>query len=189
MFALFARFLNTLGILAVVSVLALAQAAQFFQHDLPCPLCLLQRVAFVGVMFGLMLNVIYGPRPMHYSLSMLAALFGAMVALRQVSLHVIPGTLPFGSSFFGWHFYTWSFVAFSVALVVLAIIAGLSWQYENQQEADFKQVTGFHRLVIGLALLMVLMNAVTTFVQCGVGVCVTDPKGYVLLGTETGDGH
>ena len=36
--------LNALSLYAVAMVLAAAYAAQFILHELPCPLCLLQRI-------------------------------------------------------------------------------------------------------------------------------------------------
>ena len=54
------RTLNALGMLAVCLVLILAFAYQFALYELPCPLCLLQRVGFVAVGFGLGLNLLYG---------------------------------------------------------------------------------------------------------------------------------
>ena len=57
--------LNALSLYAVAAVLATAYAAQFILHELPCPLCLLQRIAFAMLAVGPILNVRYGPRPSH----------------------------------------------------------------------------------------------------------------------------
>ena len=61
------RNVNALGVIAISCVLAYAEYSQLLQHELPCPLCLLQRIGFVAVMFCLLLNVIYGSKAMHYS--------------------------------------------------------------------------------------------------------------------------
>lgn len=95
-----ARQLNALGAIAISLVLAFAFYSQFINAELPCPLCLLQRVGFIAVLFGLLCNIIYGPRSLHYSFMLLGALFGAAVALRQVALHVIPGTPFYGDPFY-----------------------------------------------------------------------------------------
>ena len=60
--------LNALSLYAVAAVLAAAFAAQFILHELPCPLCLLQRTLFA---------VRFGPRPSHYAMSLLECGFGA----------------------------------------------------------------------------------------------------------------
>ena len=69
----FAITLNALSLYAVALVLAAAFAAQLLLHELPCPLCLLQRLQFTLLAIGPILNVRYGPRPSHYALSLSAA--------------------------------------------------------------------------------------------------------------------
>ena len=71
--------LNALSLYGVAAVLAAAFAAQFVLNELPCPLCLLQRIMFTALAIGPILNIRFGPRPSHYALSLLAALIGAMV--------------------------------------------------------------------------------------------------------------
>jgi hypothetical protein len=68
--------LNALGLYALAAVLAAAFAAQLLLHELPCPLCLLQRLQFTLLAIGPILNVRWGPRPSHYALSLLAAIVG-----------------------------------------------------------------------------------------------------------------
>ena len=69
--------LNALSLYAVALVLAVAFAAQLVLRELPCPLCLLQRLQFATLAVGPILNVRFGPRPSHYALSLLAAVAGA----------------------------------------------------------------------------------------------------------------
>src|SRR5262245_10888192 len=83
--------LNALGLYAVALVLAVALAAQLLLDELPCPLCLLQRIPFSILAVGLNLNVRFGPRPSHYAVSLLAAIAGAAFATRQILLHIMPG--------------------------------------------------------------------------------------------------
>src|SRR3977135_2079584 len=98
--------LNTLGLCAIALVLAAAFAAQLILGELPCPLCLLQRIQFAMLAIGPMLHVRYGPRPSHYALSLLAAFAGAIVSARQIFLHIMPGDPGYGSALFGYHYYT-----------------------------------------------------------------------------------
>jgi disulfide bond formation protein DsbB len=44
--------LNALGLYAVALVLTAAFAAQLLLHELPCPLCLLQRIQFAALAVG-----------------------------------------------------------------------------------------------------------------------------------------
>jgi hypothetical protein len=57
--------LNALGLYAIALVLAAAFAAQLLLDELPCPLCLLQRIQFALLAVGPILNVRFGPRPSH----------------------------------------------------------------------------------------------------------------------------
>src|SRR4030088_748363 len=105
--------LNALGLYAVALVLAAAFAAQLLLDELPCPLCLLQRIQFTLLAAGPMLNVRFGPRPSHYAASPLVAAAGAGAPPRQVLLHIIPGDPGYGSSLLGYHYYSWAFIGFA----------------------------------------------------------------------------
>src|SRR6201990_2403706 len=94
--------LNALSLYAVALVLAAAFAAQLLLHELPCPLCLLQRILFALLAIGPILNVRFGPRPSHYALSLLTAVAGAMVSTRQILLHILPGDAGYGSALLGY---------------------------------------------------------------------------------------
>src|ERR1700738_471503 len=93
--------LNALGLCAIAGVLAAAFAAQLLLNELPCPLCLLQRIQFAMLAAGPILNVRFGPRPSHYALSLLVAAAGAAVAMRQILLHIMPGDPGYGSALLG----------------------------------------------------------------------------------------
>ena len=175
------RNLNALGLIAISLVMAYAEYSQLFQHELPCPLCLLQRIGFVAVMFSLLLNVIYGSKPLHYSLAIIAALFGAAVALRQISLHVIPGTPGYGAPFLGYHFYTWAFLLFAIIILVVAIISSFFSQYDSDGFVDFRRQPTVAKIAIALCLLMVAINVIVTFAECGPLVCPDNPTNYWLL--------
>jgi len=101
-----AVLLNTLGLYAISVVLLEAFVFQITLQELPCPLCLLQRVAFTALAVGPILTLRYGPKPSHYGLTIIAALAGAGIASRRVLLHIQPGDPGFGSSILGYHFYT-----------------------------------------------------------------------------------
>jgi disulfide bond formation protein DsbB len=98
--------LNALGLYAIALILLVAFGAQLILHELPCPLCLLQRIQFAMLAVGPILNVRFGPRPSHYAVSLLTAAAGAAFASRQILLHVMPGDLGYGSALLGYHYYT-----------------------------------------------------------------------------------
>ena len=181
------RILNALGMLAICLVLIVAYFYQFFLYELPCPLCLLQRVGFVAVGFGLGLNLLYHPRPRHYALVLIAAIFGVSVSIRQILLHIVPGTGHYGSSIFGMHYYTWAAVVFFLIILGTSIMLLFERQYDQTVEsASEKVLFGGSSLAKGAFFLMVflgLANALTTFLQCGPGICEESPATYKYLDT------
>src|ERR1700727_1921183 len=118
----FAVTLNALSLYALALVLAAAFAAQLLLHELPCPLCLLQRIQFAMLAIGPILNVRWGPRPSHYALSLLAAVVGMAFSTRQILLHIMPGDAGFGTEMLGYHYYTLALIGFAAAIVLLAIV-------------------------------------------------------------------
>ena len=176
------RKLNAIGMLAVSAVLAMAFYSQFTQDELPCPLCLLQRVATVAVLCGLMLNVVKGPKPDHYSIMIIGTFFGCAVSLRQISLHIVPGSGSYGAPFLGMHYYTWAFLVFSLIILGTAIIAAYSTQYHKQKFITFRAQSGIAKVAIVVAVVFVAMNAVTTFAECGPLQCPDNPTSYWLFG-------
>ena len=170
--------LNALGLFGIAMVLLVGIVLQVAWNELPCPLCLLQRIGFVMVMFGFLLNVVYGAQQRHYGVILVGALFGAATALRQVSLHIIPGTPGFGSPILGMHYYTWAFVIFVLVIVgvaVLLILWNAQWKCENYQ------MNTFSKLVCLFAIATVLLNVVSTFIECGPYQCPDNPTSYWLL--------
>jgi disulfide bond formation protein DsbB len=110
-------------------VLAAAFAAQLWLDELPCPLCLLQRLQFALVAVGPLLNIRCGARPGHYALSLLAAMLGAAVALRQILLHILPGDPGYGSAILGYHYYTWALIGFALAMLLIAAMLLMERQF------------------------------------------------------------
>src|ERR1700694_6341283 len=131
----FAVTLNALSLYAVALVLAAAFAAQLLLHELPCPLCLLQRIQFAVLAIGPILNVRWGPRPSRYALSLLSAVAGAAFSTRQVLLHIMPGDAGYGTALFGYHYYTLALIGFAAAIVLLAAMLLFDRQFEAKAAA------------------------------------------------------
>lgn len=167
--------LNTLGLLGMTFVLFMGSVLQFSLGELPCPLCLLQRLGFVMIIFGFLLNVVFGIEQKHYGVILIGALFGVATSLRQISLHVIPGTPGFGSPILGMHYYTWAFVIFCMAISGVALLLIL-WNNEHTNKSY--QMSKFGRSVCLLAIAAVLINVISTFVECGPFECPADPVSY-----------
>ena len=86
----------TLGFLACLGLLAFALYLQYVEQQEPCPLCILQRVAFIAMMAVFLIAALHGPRRrgsiVYSSLLFLAAGFGAAIAARQVWLQHLPAS-------------------------------------------------------------------------------------------------
>jgi disulfide bond formation protein DsbB len=184
------RLLNALALLGISGLLAYAFVDQFLLSDLPCPLCLLQRVAFALAGFGFALNVLCRPRPSHYGLIIISALGGAMVAGRQVLLHIVPGSGTYGDTLFGLHFYSWAFVAF-VAIIagstLLLMLGGDNGTTTAVGRDDARGPLSYVQKWIGrfavlVFAMLVAMNALSTLLECSIGLCPDDPTHYELLG-------
>lgn len=170
--------LNALGLYGVALVLAAAFAAQLLLGELPCPLCLLQRILFAMLAIGPILNIRFGPRPSHYALSLLAAVVGAIVAARQILLHIMPGDPGYGSALFGYHYYTWAFIGFAAAIVLIAAVLLFDEQFAEGATPPIGMfVRGAVWLVIGLTAL----NVIATLLECGFAACPDNPTSYELL--------
>lgn len=119
------RIINIVDVIGISLILLVAFYFQFFLGELPCPLCLLQRLGLLAIGFGFLLNIRYRPRPVHYTLSILAAFVTALVSMRQILLHIAPGDHGFGSAVFGLHMYTWVFILAVLVIIYVAIILTL----------------------------------------------------------------
>ncbi len=82
------------GALACAGLLAFALYLQFYEFQDPCPLCIIQRVAFIALMIVFTVAAIHGPARVGsciYSfLLFIITLLGGSVAARQVWLQHLP---------------------------------------------------------------------------------------------------
>ncbi len=173
--------LNALGLLGIAGVLVAAFAAQLLLGELPCPLCLLQRVQFALLAVGPILNVRFGPRPSHYALSLLVAVSGAAFAMRQVLLHIAPGDPGYGSALLGFHYYTWAFIGFAAAIVLIAAMLLFDRQFDDKGDAAPIPANGLAQIAVWLVIGLTALNVVSTLLECGFGACADNPLTYELL--------
>lgn len=159
-----ARNLNALSILVLSLILFGAYIFQFYYKEIPCPLCMLQRLGMIGVACGELLNFKFGIQVKHYALSLLSAIFGGAVALRQICLHICPGEKPFGTPVFGLSLYTWSFLAFASVIFSIALLLILydpKWEHTERSKLNLlAKVSAIFIFVVTAA------NVVTTFLEC-----------------------
>jgi disulfide bond formation protein DsbB len=170
------RNYNALACLFICGILIWAQLLQFIYVELPCPLCMLQRVGFIGIAFGFALNAYYQRRSSHYAISILSALLTCAVAMRQILLHIVPNTGVYGSPIFGLHLYVWSFLMSCTALVVIAIFMLKEKQFEDVKRVEKKPI---YSLLFLLVMMLALGNSVSTIKICGFKACPDNPVQYL----------
>ena len=170
---------NALGLCGIALVLVAAFAGQILLGELPCPLCLLQRVLFATLAIGPVLNIRFGPHPSHYALSLLAAVVGATVSARQILLHIMPRDPGYGSALLGYHYYTWAFIAFAAAIVLIAIV--LVFDDWLRDDKISRPVGLFAAGAVWLVIGLTAVNAASTLLECGFKACPDNPTFYELL--------
>jgi disulfide bond formation protein DsbB len=167
--------------LAIYMVALILIAAFYFQitlSELPCPLCLLQRVAFVALAVGPVLTLRHGPKPSHYGLTVIAALLGAAIAGRQILLHIGPSDPGYGSAIMGYHFYTWAFLCFTAAILASAALFLSDRQFAVAAPPALGR---FEKGAVLLIVVVTLFNATGALLECGFAWCPADPVHYQLL--------
>ena len=174
--------LTLLAILTgLAAILTAAMVLQYAAGEIPCPLCLLQRVAMFGICFGIIHHVRDGYDARNIGVGLVWALYLLVISVRQVLLNIVarPGHAYPGSAVLGLHMPVWSVViALAVLLAfaaTLALVDGdrLSVTPPSPVLTQVGAVAGLY--VIALCLI----NLVSVIMQCGLGACHT--TGYTLL--------
>ncbi len=172
-----------LAMIAVIAaVLSAALFMQYVRGELPCPLCLLQRVAMLGVCFGLMQNFRSGFSDRNLGYSLLFSVFLLVVAARQTLLDIYPrpGHEYVGSAVLGLHMPVWS-VLIAVALIgAFALKLCIVGTEDGARGPDRRSLVGQLAAAVSLYVIaLALVNFGSVVVQCGLDECHT--TGYALL--------
>jgi disulfide bond formation protein DsbB len=161
--------LNALMILVICGILLGAFDLQIFHGEQPCPFCLLQRLAMIGVATGALMNLRFGIRSNHYAVSLLSLLFGASVALWMTAMHVSPAFPAASSPIMGLHLYVWSLLIFGACLFTIAIMMLL---YDKKSEEIILKKNGLLFTVpFAILFFTTVGSVIATFVQCRFGGC------------------
>ncbi|MFZ0566236.1 MAG: disulfide bond formation protein B [Chlamydiales bacterium] len=160
---------NLNALLAVIlgAVISGSLYIQLFDHEEPCPLCLLQRLGMLGVATGALMNLKFGAKTAHYGLSLLSGIMGGFVALRQIALHVCPGFSKFGTPVLGLSLYTWSFIVFASSAAYIALLL----LFFDKRKGAIHPLNGWGYFAFVLVFLVTCANIVLTFLECGWGPC------------------
>ena len=169
-------------LLGLAAILTLAMGFQYIAGELPCPLCLLQRVAMFGICFGIVHHVRLGYDVRNIGLGLVWSLVLLIVSARQVLLNIVarPGHAYPGSAVFGLHMPVWSVV---IALALLLLFAAMLALLDSKQMSVTPPSPALDRIGSAIGFYVVVLcaiNLISVVVQCGLGACHT--TGYKLLG-------
>jgi disulfide bond formation protein DsbB len=175
------RLVLCLMLLALAGVLTAAMGFQYLNGEIPCPLCLLERVTMFACCLGLIQQLRDEGSQRGAGIAMLSAVLLLVISVRQTLLDIVPrpGHAYIGTAVFGLHMPVWS-VLIAVALLIgfavrLAVLGGPSWTPPTERSALLRLSTGLGAYVA----ILCAINFVSVFVQCGLGQCHT--TGYALL--------
>ena len=173
----------------ICGVLLGAFFVQFVEKELPCPLCMLQRMAMMLAAMGPFYllgrlnstgSIGVDTMARAYGMSILAAVLGLVMSSRQVLLHILPGDPGYGSAVFGMHLYTWGVVVFLVVIVVSGLTMMFARQLHIEESPHRRSIAT--RILGGIFIVVIAANVVATFVESGFHPFLPDnPTDYRLL--------
>lgn len=179
------NYLYLIAVMAVIAaILTTAMTLQYAYGELPCPLCLLQRVALFGVCFGIMLNFRNGFSYQNTGFSLLFTIFLLIVSVRQSLLDIYPrpGHEYIGSAVFGIHMPVWSAIIALALLIAYALKLAVLGGDDHLRETEARSFPIIEKVASLLSLYVIALcaiNLVSVVVQCGFGQCHT--FNYLLL--------
>lgn len=185
---------STIGfLLAIIFVLGYSFmligsiSTQLIIHDLPCPLCVMQRMSMAMTAFGpafIIVETLKGDintekYAQGYGLSLVFSIFGMVSCVRQLLLHIAPNDPGFGPAVLGIHFYTWSLITFIVVVAFCGINLVFAKELTPTPDVNFK---GFGNFAIKLIFVMVVIMFILMIFQEGFNFLLPgDPTHYQLF--------
>jgi disulfide bond formation protein DsbB len=175
----------TLNVWVLIGILAAAFAVQFWSGELPCPLCVMQRIALMLIALGPLHILLHAyaagltsrAAALGQGMAIIAAVLGAVAAGRQILLHILPGDPGFGSPVFGLHLYTWCFITFSGQIAASAVLLiTTAWLEDDKVRGPMTMITA-----IAFAF-VVAANLISVVAEAGLHWNLpADPSGYLLF--------
>lgn len=176
--------LNDLAAVAMLFVLAAilttAMVLQYAYGEIPCPLCLLQRVVMLGVCLAILRDLRDGFSHRNMGIAVLFSVLLLVISVRQTLLDIYPrpGHAYIGSAVLGLHMPVWSTLIATALLIAFGLRLAVLGDREVAPHGPGLVRAG---RAIGLYVAaLCAINFVSVVVQCGLGQCHT--TGYRLLG-------
>lgn len=111
------QLLNVVAIFFLCIPLGTAFFIEFFLQEMPCLLCFLQRLCFLGIGVSLFFNVVDRVQVKYYGFALLWALLGLMISLRHISVFICSPVQEGDFLFFSLRVPVWSFIAFFLSIL------------------------------------------------------------------------
>lgn len=173
-------------------VILAAIGTQFFGDELPCPLCVLQRMAMMLIGIGAIWvigqahkgTLTLSAYARSFGLMIVGALLGATMSVRQIELHILPGDPGYGEAVFGLHLYTWALITFIVVILYSAIMM-MFFGATFPVVPEGKAALWTSRILVWLFIAIIIANVVLIFAEEGFNWYLPDdPTGYKLLNPD-----
>ena len=175
----------TANVWVFIAILLAAFAVQIATSELPCPLCVMQRIALMLTAVGplyILLRARDGvltcrDAAVGNGLAIIAALVGLTASGRQVLLHILPGNVGFGSPVLGLHLYTWCLIAFLAQIAASGVmLMACAWLEEKPIAGRLTAPTAIAFVVI------VTANLISVIAEAGLHwELPADPVRYLLF--------
>ncbi len=175
------RLILVLMLAVLAAILTAAMVMQYAFGEIPCPLCLLQRVAMFGCCFGLIVQLRSDNSERGTGIALIFAVLLLVISVRQTLLDLFPrpGHEYIGSAVFGIHLPVWSVIIAVALLLGFAIRLALFGGAHAAAAAERTPLRTAVQLLGAYVIAICAINFLSVVAQCGLDQCHT--FGYRLF--------
>jgi disulfide bond formation protein DsbB len=177
-------------IAAYVGILSTAMYVfQFGLGEMPCPLCITQRMAMMAASLGPVYIIVQTLRGklsttkfmVGLGMAIVGAVVGGVMSTRQIELHILPGDPGYGTAIMGLHLYTWALITFVIVLLFAGAL--LLFGHEFQPVApDARWARTLAWIVVWAFVGTIAINILVVFAEEGFNWYLPDdPTSWVLF--------
>ena len=168
-------------LVVLAAILTAAMAMQYALGEIPCPLCLLQRVAMFGCCFGLIQQLRLRDSERGTGIALIFALLLLVISVRQTLLDIYPrpGHDYIGSAVLGLHLPVWSVIIAVALFLGLAVRLALFGGGRTTKSGGDALPRALVQPLVIYVVVICAINFLSVLAQCGLDQCHT--FGYRLL--------
>ena len=178
-------------VFAYVGILSTAMFVfQFGLGELPCPLCITQRMAMMLASLGPVWVITQSLRGslttakfmVGLGMAILGAVIGAAMSTRQILLHILPGDPGYGEPILGLHLYTWALITFMVVIAFAGAVLLFGKSFVPVAPVA-RWARALAWLIVWVFIATIAINMLVVFAEEGFNWYLPDdPTKYVLFG-------